>query len=88
MSSLDKAIKYYKRMSKDPHSVKPGCHGPLSAHYALGALEVLERVAALRNAYRNEMRQAWIDRAADGGDRYSQAKWVHNELNNLMIGEK
>jgi hypothetical protein len=83
--SIDRAIAHYKAIIKG-ESGRPR-HGtaPLEEHYAMGALEVLEKVKALRDAIREEMRDLWKRRGSMGAaDLYYHNKEMLNCLNNLM----
>ena len=55
MKQLDKSIKHWKKLAKS--------HNTLQAHYALGALEILEEVREIRDGYSEEAKDLWRGRA-------------------------
>ena len=76
-TSLVRSIQHYRAIVKTQTGNK--------AHYALGALEVLEKVKVFRDELREEMKDHWRGRAVPNvANLYYQKKEMVNSLDNLM----
>jgi hypothetical protein len=79
LSSLEKSINHYMEVIKNPTSSN------LTKHYAMGALDILERVKQLADANREEMARLWHGRAQDSiMTLYQCTKGNFHDLHNLM----
>ncbi len=78
-TSLQAALEHYSRiLKKDPSANR--------RHYALGAIEVLQKIKELRESIREEMRDLWMQRGEEWAiDKYHLDKEFLNCLDNIMV---
>lgn len=66
---------------------------PLQAHYAMGVLDVLRPLAAVREEWEAEMKRLWETRIGTGGEKgghmtiHRIMKHLARDLDSLKVGE-